>query len=65
MDWNILVAMLVFGSFGVWWMIAPESVYRFNPQKMRGYSTTTIRMTGLVWTIFLIFYFYFLLRRSN
>jgi hypothetical protein len=53
--------MIVFGSFGAWWMIWPESVIRFNPRKMRGYSLKTIRMTGMVWTIFLILYFYFVL----
>jgi hypothetical protein len=62
MHWQTLAATIVFGSLAAWFVIWPEGVYRFNP-RMREYSITTIRMTGLAVLILQIFYFHF--QRSN
>ena len=59
MDKNDLFALMLFGSFGAWWFIAPRSVLRFyawfhSKPELATKNPIQVRIAGLVWMVLLV-----------
>jgi hypothetical protein len=70
MNQNGLPMLVLAGGFGLWWLLAPQSVIRFYNSFYKGSEAwknarpMKIRTIGLCWTILMI-YFFFFYRRPN
>jgi len=54
-DW---VALVVFGGFGLWWLLFPKSViafYEWFHRKPVSSTLWAIRIVGLVWFVLIVF----------
>ena len=53
-----IAVYVIFGGFGLWWALFPNSVIRFykwfHNGKVKMASPKAIRIIGIIWTVFFI-----------